>query len=231
MTQQLPLGVRLRDDASLDNFLPGANAAVLLALKAFLTDPQEQMIYLWGGAGCGKSHLLQALCHQAGRLGVSAAYFPLENPQDLAPDMCQGLEHYPLVCLDDLQAIAGQPAWEQALFHLYNRVRDSGGRLLVAADRPPSELGLLLPDLVSRLAWGVVFPLQELSESDKIAALQLRARQRGLQLTAEVAVYLLRRMPRDMTALYTLLERLDQASLVAKRSLTIPFVRQVLNQD
>lgn len=231
MSQQLPLGVRLRDDASLDNFLPGANAVVLSALNAFLTDPQEQMIYLWGAGGCGKSHLLQALCHQAGRQGVTAAYFPLANPQEQAPVMCQGLEHYPLVCLDDLQAVAGQPAWEQALFHLYNRVRDRGGKLLVAADRQPSDLGLLLPDLVSRFAWGTVFPLQELSETDKIAALQLRARQRGLQLTTEVAVYLLRRMPRDMTALYALLDQLDHASLIAKRSLTIPFVRTVLNLD
>lgn len=228
MSQQLPLGVRLRDDASFENFSPGSNTIALRALEGFLADQNEQQIYLWGASGSGKSHLAQALCHQASERGILAVYFPLAEPDQLHPSMCEGLERYGLICLDDIQCVSGSEAWQYALFHLYNRMRDQGGKLLVTADQPPAQLGITLPDLVSRLTWGVIIALQELSEAEKVIALQLRARQRGLSLSDEVASYLLRRCPRDMAVLYAMLEQLDQASLAAKRALTIPFVRDVL---
>ncbi|HKJ75832.1 MAG TPA: DnaA regulatory inactivator Hda [Gammaproteobacteria bacterium] len=221
---QLPLGVGLRDDATFTNFLPGPNAGALAVLEA----GNEQAVYLWGGWGSGRTHLLQAACHAAAAAGGAPAYLPLSAAEDLAPAMLEGLEVAPLVCLDDVQAVAGRADWERGLFDLYNRVREAGGRLVAAADAAPGALGLVLPDLASRLAWGPVYHLEALSDDQKKEALCRRAERRGMELGEDVATYLLRRCPRDLHSLFGLLERLDHTSLAAQRRLTIPFVRQVL---
>jgi len=218
------LRIGLRDSATYANFLPGANAAALYTLQQAI----EPFVYLWGGSGCGKSHLLQAACHAEAERDGSPAYLPLRELATADSSICQGLEHMSLVCLDDLQAVVGQRGWEEALFHLYNGVRESGGRMIVAADASPFALAVELPDLRSRLGWGPVFALQALDDAGKLSALQLRAQVRGIELSDEVGAYLLRRAPRDMHALFALLERLDQASLAAQRRLTIPFVRELL---
>ena len=188
------------------------------------------MIYLWGPRGCGKSHLLQALCHATTAKGLAPVYLPMQELVALSPAILQGLEQQALIAIDDIQIIAGKAEWEEALFHLYNRVREEGQWLVVSANVAPAGLALSLPDLTSRLGWGPVFQLMPLTDTDKRAALLLRARRRGLEMGNEVVEYLLRRCPRDMDSLFNLLNQLDQASLAAKRKLTIPFVRQLLDK-
>ncbi len=229
---QLPLGVRLRDDATFANFYPGANAAAqgyverLCEAEAGWT---ESLIYLWGGSGVGRSHLLQAACLRMEQLGLLAVYLPLMELVEHGPSILDNLEQCELVCLDDVQALAGRADWEEAVFHLFNRLRDSGRRLLLAANAAPRELPVQLPDLQSRLSLALVFQLQELAEEDKLRALQLRASRRGLQLSDEVGRFILTRGARSMSGLFDLLERLDQASLQAQRKLTIPFLKEVLD--
>ena len=222
---QLPLGIGLKDAATFDNFYPAGNELLLQALQ----QGNDTMLYIWGPAGSGKSHLLQALCHATAANGHSPVYLPLQELVSLSATLLEGLEQQALIAVDDIQTVAGLSHWEEGLFHLYNRVRDSGHRLVVSATAAPAGLALTLPDLVSRLGWGPVFQLAVLTDFDKRAALQLRAHRRGLEMGDEVAEYLLRRCPRDMDSLFNLLNRLDQASLAAQRRLTIPFVRQLLD--
>ena len=85
-----------------------------------------------------------------------------------------------------------------------------------------------MPDLASRLDWGRVVGLLPLDDADKLRALQLRAQLRGLSLSDDVGRYLLQHLARDMRSLCHALERLDRASLVAQRRLTLPFIKQVL---
>ncbi|CAN5419203.1 DnaA regulatory inactivator Hda [soil metagenome] len=228
MLNQMTLAVRLRDDATFTNFYPGANQQVLSYLKQTIQGQGERAIFLWGKEGVGRSHLLQACCHYAEEQGLSALYLSLQSVQSVAPAMLMGLESYALICIDDIDGIAGQPNWEEALFHFYNRLHERGSRLVVSATHPPLEISLSLRDLTSRLAWGMVFQLHALTDEDKIAALQLRAAQRGLRLQQSVARFLLQRCPRSMAQLFAALERLDEASLTAQRHLTIPFVKQIL---
>lgn len=227
---QLPLGIKLRDEATFANYHAGPNAQVIAGLRALASPAggQQSQIYLWGASGSGRSHLLQAACHEAAAAGVLAMYLPLSDLLDHDSSIFEGMEQFDLLCLDELEALAGDPVWEEALFHLYNRLRDQGGSLLVAADAAPRALGLALPDLSSRLGWGVVFQLQSLDDEDKQQMLQMRAALRGLQLPDEVARYILSRGARGMGELFTALERLDQASLQAQHRLTIPFVKRVM---
>jgi DnaA family protein len=228
---QLPLGVRLRDDATFANYYPGANAAALGYVQRLCTANAgwtESLIYLWGATGVGRSHLLQAACLGFEQRQEQAVYLPLTEVVGYGPQIVESLEQYALVCLDDLQAAAGLPDWEEALFHLFNRLRDNGRCLLLAAAASPRELAIKLPDLQSRLSLALVFQLQSLSDEDKLRALQLRASRRGLHLSDEVGRFILNRGARGMGALFELLEQLDSASLQAQRKLTVPFIKEIL---
>ncbi len=230
MSVQLPLGLRLRDSATFDGFVPGGSAAAVDSLRSLAQGGEPPMLYLWGAPGTGRTHLLQAACHHAAGCDRAAAYAPLADAGELTPELLDGMELQALVCLDDADAVAAQPRWEEALFTLFNRVREAGGHLAVAAAAPPARAGFRLPDLVSRLSWGAVFHLHELDDNAKSTALMARARARGMDMPGEVARYLLRHCPRDMRALFALLERLDTSSLAAQRRLTIPFVKEVLER-
>lgn len=225
---QLPLNVQLRDDATLANYYSGENREVVECLDALDRSDREKPIYLWGAPAVGKSHLLQAVCQKTGVGGSSVAYLPLAELKSFSPSMLDGLERLDLVCIDDIHSVAGDSGWEAELFHLLNRCRDNAARVIASGDASPGRLALHLSDLKSRLSWGLVFHLRPLSDEQKMSALQLRARQRGLELPLEVARFLLRHHHRDMAELFSLLERLDHASLAAQRRLTIPFVRQWL---
>lgn len=231
--QQLSLGVSLNDDATFGNFYTVAgsnNQQVLTALWHLARgEGDEAFIYIWGAGGVGLTHLLQAACHEAAGRGLAVQYLPLRDLLGFAPEpLLEGFETLDLICIDDLDLVAGSREWELALFCLFNSVRDNGGRLLTAALCSPHHLPVQLPDLRSRLAWGVVYQVDSMTDADKQKALQSRARARGLELSAEVAQYILHRAPRDMNELFFCLNRLDDASLAEQRRLTIPFVKRVL---
>ncbi|MBS8267257.1 DnaA regulatory inactivator Hda [Halomonas litopenaei] len=226
---QLPLGVGLRDDATFDNYHPGANATLVECLSHQFDDNGEPFLYLWGGDGVGRSHLLQAACHQASARDLRTLYLPLEELGHFPPLMLEDVERLDLVAIDDLDRVVGRKRWEEALFHAFNRLRDSGKRLLIAADRPPRQLDIKLADLASRLTWGMTFHLRQLSDEDRMQALKLRAHLRGIELPDEVARYILHRGARELSELFRSLEVLDNASLSAQRKLTIPFVKKALD--
>ena len=239
VTEQIPMQFAWQDGFSFENYFMGAalegniqnsNAEAVHQLQRMSAGEidAEQFLFLWGFTSSGKSHLLQAACQQAADSGLTVAYLPLTELGDLQSEMFAGLEQLSLVCIDDVQLLAENKETEEALFHLYNRMRDAGSKLLVAGDAAPNALQIKLADLQSRLTWGPVFYLQELSDENKIDALQLRAKVRGFELTEEVGLFLIRRSARDMISLFALLDRLDEASLAQHRKLTIPFVRGLI---
>lgn len=224
MINQLTLGVGLKEVATFSNFVAGQNGSLIQTLQ----ETNERVVYFCGTGGQGCTHLLQACCHEATANKMTSLYLPLSHLIDYSPAVFEGIESLALVCIDDLQFIAGKPAWEEAFFHAYNRMQDTQTRLIMAANVLPKSLGLILPDLVSRLNWGVVFQLQPLTDDEKLAVLMLRAERRGLTLSEEVGKFILTHCPRHMTTLFAALDALDKASLAAQRKLTIPFVKTVL---
>lgn len=231
MSVQLPLGLSLKDGATFENFVAGPNQGAVRTLEQCIAHGEHPAVYLWGAAGTGKTHLLQAACYRMAQRGQPVAYLPLGEASEFRVDALQGLESMPLICIDDVHSVAGDMAWEEALFDLFNRMYERGHCLIFAAIAGPAEIGLGLADLASRLAWGPVFHLRQPDDADKLQALVVRAGERGLDLPEEVGRYLLRHYPRDMKALLRVLDRLDSASMVAQRRLTIPFVKQALEQQ
>jgi DnaA family protein len=225
--RQIPLGVRLPDRAVFAGFLPAHNVQALEHVRGVAGGERSGLTWLCGPGGCGKTHLLQAAC-AAASARMRAGYVPLAAVATLGVGVLDGLLQLECLCLDDIDRVAGQADWERAIFSLLCELEDTGGRLLLAAQTPPALVRWALPDLGSRCAAGAVFQLRALDEDEQRAALQLRARLRGLELPEETWQWLRRRFPRDMRTLYELLDTLDEAALAAQRRLTVPFIREVL---
>lgn len=231
MGQQLPLDFKFNNEFTFESFVGDSNEELLVALKNISLLDDVPFIYIWGKQGSGKSHLLQALCQSSSFSEKPVAMIPLnanEECEQFAPQMLDGLEAMSLLCFDDVNGIAGKAEWQTALFHLYNRARDNSTPLVVTGDSPPAQLNIDLADLKTRLGWGLIFQLHELNDESKLKALQLRAQHRGMELNAEVGEFLMRRFSRDMSNLIKLIDKLDNASLREHRRLTVPFVKQVL---
>lgn len=226
---QLTLGIALREVASFTNFVGGCNREALETLQQAVANGEPAAFYLWGESGAGASHLLQAICRAFTQRSEPAAYLPLTQLRGVPAAALTGMEQLAAVCIDDIDVICGDATWEEAIFHLFNRVRDAGGMLVIAGHAPPAHVGLRLADLRSRLGAMIGFHLHALDDDSKMHAMQLRARHRGMELPDDVAAFLLRHYRRDTKSLFALLDRLDETSLIAQRRLTIPFVKTVID--
>lgn len=226
--QQLALTMQRIDEASFADFCWSGNEFLQEQILHTLPEKKERLCYVWGVPGSGKSHMLQALCQAMSQAGHTVAYLPLKLLQDWDPAVMEGMAEHEWVVIDDIDHIAGKSNWEEALFHLYNRIQASEHSLLMTGAVPPAASQIHLPDLQSRLACGLILQIHELSDVDKIITLQHLAKKRGLDLSTNVGQYILNRCDRNMHDLQVILDRLDHASLVAQRKITIPFVKNVL---
>ena len=227
---QYTLAVTLPEDETLDSFYAAGQTAAVSFLKTYLHQPvQQNPVYLFGASGSGKSHLLYAACVQAQEQGLVSQLLTMAECRLLSPRLLDDLEQLDLVCLDNIQAIAGELSWQTAVFDLYNRMLEQGKALIIVGNEAPHKLGFQLADLVSRLQACTAFQLRLLTDDDKQKLLQQKARLRGIDLPDEVARYLLNHQDRDIRALVAMLDKLDKATLVHQRKLTIPFVKDILN--
>ncbi|MGH8851418.1 MAG: DnaA regulatory inactivator Hda [Casimicrobiaceae bacterium] len=208
----------------LANFLPGRNAELVALLPRFVGGQVDETgLLLWGAAGGGKTHLLQAAIALAHEQRVAARGFA--HPGELAAATIDPGDA--LVVVDRVDsADAGAAA---AIFSLYNALKQSRGRL-VAASRTPLAALPLREDLRTRLGWGLVYEVLPLSDADKPAAMAAFAAQRGFALSPEVIDYLLRHGRRDLPSLLATLAALDRASLASKRPITVPLLKAWLQR-
>lgn len=227
---QIPLHFEFRANQTFGDFFPGGNGEMINHLHHCIAGSGEPFVFLWGGAGLGKSHLLHACCHEAQKRNLSSFYFDFANSEKADPDLLKGLEDCDLVCFDNIEHMAGKPDWEIALFNFFNQHRDLGHKLIVSSVRAPGALAIRLADLKTRLNWGLILKIKTLDENDRVSALIFKARQMGLEISPQAGRFLLNHSDRDPASLWSLLEKLDQASLSAQRKLTIPFLKLILNK-
>jgi DnaA family protein len=229
VSEQIPLRVWLTDEAQLDNYYAGtsANASVLEYLKS----NQPDILYLYGPSHSGISHLLIALTKRAEARGEKAQYIPLQEMLEAPAEMLKHLGSLDFLCLDDIDSIAKSDFWQNEVFHLYNELREQGCPMVFGSHSSPSELPITLADLRSRLLSGETWALEELTDEDKVVALQQRATGRGFNLSDGVARYLIDRQRRDMTSLIGILDKLDRLSLEQKKLITLPFVKTLIDSS
>jgi len=199
--RQLVLEIAPERTFSLANFVVGTNQELLTHLHALARGEfREAVLYLWGAVGSGRSHLLHAL-----RQSSASALYIVDDVETLDAD-AQG-----------------------ALFQAINAAREGGATVLAAGLQPPAQLQLR-EDVRSRLAWGLVYEVQALDDAARITYLEQEAARRGTHISSDVIRYLLNHVRRDLPTLVALMEHLDRYSLAQRRPLTIPFVREALEQ-
>lgn len=226
---QLPLPIHQIDDDTLENFYGDNNLLLLNSLRSNFAQLHQPFFFVWGQESSGKTHLLKAVSNYFLLHQRPAIYVPLKECHHFSPAVLDNLEYQEGVCLDDLQQVIGNSEWEEAIFDLINRIKERGKTLLLmSANQPIKSLAIKLADLVSRLNWGETYQLHPLADSQKVIVLQQKAQRKGLDLPLDTANFLLKRLERDNHTLFTVLEKLDKASLQAQRKLTIPFVKEIL---
>jgi DnaA family protein len=228
MTRQLPLALRWPAHQRFESFIRGPNGVAVDLLHAVARGAEASWLYLAGANGSGRTHLLIAACAAANDSGRSAQYLSLAALRAPRADAVRGFGGSDLLAIDDIDAIAGDRDAEHALFDLYNRCRAEHATLLFAATAPPAQLGVALPDLVSRLSACTQIALKPLGEDERRTLLRERALARGIELDDGVLDWLFARGKRDLTSLFEVLDRIDSASLAAKRRVTVPFLHGLL---
>jgi DnaA family protein len=225
--KQLALDLVRPPPPTLDNFVAGRNAELMQNLRRLAAHPTraapERIIYVWGMPGSGRSHLLRGVVAAVGEAGAATAY--VECKADMSFDA--SMARMNCVAVDNA-GLLGELA-QIGLFNLYNALKERDGILLVSGNVPPVQLGLR-EDLVTRLGWGLVYQVHALSDDEKVQALTQHAAARGFRLSAEICAYLLQRVRRDMPSLLAMLDALDRYSMETKRQVTVPLVRELLDE-
>ena len=231
MSEQLPLALRWPAHQRFASFVVGENATALRLAQDASVQPVPTRTFINGPLGSGRTHLLIAACAAASANGRAAQYLDLATlraPRAQAIRLFHGSR---VLAVDNVDAIAGERESEHALFDLYNRCHAEDTSLLFTALTTPAHLGIVLPDLVSRLASCTQVGLQVLDEAARRRLLQERAIARGIELDDSVLDWLFSRRARDLVSLMALLERIDHAALAAQRRVTVPFLRTLFAAD
>jgi DnaA family protein len=222
--EQLVFELAVPEPPCLANFLPGRNQELMAVLPAFIAGQHDATgMVLWGAAASGKSHLLRAAVVLAQERGLAARY--VAHPADVAGEP---IAERGLVAIDRIDEADAAAAG--SLFTLFNTLREGGGRMLAATRTPLATLEVR-EDLRTRLGWGLVYEVLPLADEEKSTALAACARERGLSLSGDVIDYLLRHGRRDMRSLLATLAALDRRSLATKRPITVPMIRDWLQQE
>ena len=222
--EQLVFELAAPEPPSLANFLPGRNEELLAVLPAFIAGQHNATgLLLWGAPASGKSHLLVAATALAQAHGLAARYTP--HPAHLADEQIGADALIAIDRVDEADAAAAG-----RLFTLFNALQERRGRMIVATRAPLATLNLR-EDIRTRLGWGLVYEVLPLADEDKSMALAAYARERGLSLPGDVIDYLLRHGRRDMRSLLATLTALDRRSLATKRPITVPMIREWLQQE
>jgi len=232
--KQLTLNVNLRDGLHFDSYYAAqnsSNAEVMNVLQSIFTSLEAQQNTIWGEKLSGKTHLLQACCAKAAEIHHTVSYIPLKDFKSYGTAVLEGLSQSQLLVIDDIETVLGNKEWEVALFNLINITRENGQSLLLSTVQNPRKLDCILPDLASRLIWGGSYQLQTLTDDEKPKALQTRAEQRGFNLSDRVIEYVYRRYPRDIESLMEILNKLDEESFRQKSLITVPFAKEILENN
>ncbi len=227
MSEQLPLALRWPAQQRFDTFITDGNDIAVDALTHAATS-ESPWIFLSGPPGSGKTHLLFAACAAASANGRTAQYLPLSKITNGREQSIRAFGGSAFLAIDDVDTIAGDELAEHALFDLFNRVRAENSSVLFAASAPPPQLGVTLPDLVSRLSSCTQLALRPLSDVARREAVRRRASARGIDLDDAVIDWMFDHTPRDLGSLAALIEQIDRASLAAQRRVTVPFLRKLV---
>lgn len=228
LAKQIPLRFEFQSNQSFSTFYPGNNQEIINHLHQ-LPSNNEQLTFLWGDAGTGKTHLLQAVSQETNKQGKTSFHFSFNKNNLPSASMLDGLENIDLVCFDNIDQISGNAEWEHNFFNFYNVHRDNSKQLVLSSTCPPKFLAFQLTDLKTRMSWGLTFKINYLSDEQILKALIHKANYLGFEIPLKVGQFLMTHYARDLPSIWKILDKVEQETLAAKRKLTIPFLKQIMS--
>lgn len=233
MFVQLPLKIGLREEVCFDTYIAEEEGVAfkLAQFQQSLSDRQsDESFYVFGEVGTGKTHLLQAACRFVTEKNRASVYLPLaDSSLPLIADVLHGLEQTPLVCLDDVDHVMGDPDWELALANLVMRSKALGHQVVMSGSSDVTSWSVETTEWLQALMSVMPIALKPLTrKQDIVLALQRHAQKLGFELPIEVGNYLVKQFSNDLQELLSVLKLLEQASFVEKRRMTLPFVKHIL---
>jgi len=229
--RQLILDIQLHDQMNFANFFIGNNIQLINILKNLSIVGGPFSIFIYAQTGLGKSHLLNAVCQLFSDKYIPVAYLPLEDVKQFELNILDNIENLDLLCIDDIHLIAGNHAWEKAIFHCFNNILHNNKKIVITSNIPPQYIPFKILDLKSRMLGGLIYPIFELNDDEKISSLKLKAKIRGINLNTRVAKFLLNHYDRSQNKLFDFLEKIDRETLEAKRKITVPFLKVILQKN
>ena len=224
--KQLTFPWNKENKSSFDSFYTTKlNKQLLFLLK---DEVLKEDLLIYGAKDSGKTYLLQALCNQFNNQGKSSFFLPMRQAIELSVDILDSLENIELVCIDGIESLVGNKAWEIGLFNLINRSFNSNNRLIFTSANNIDGMNFELKDLDSRLRKIQSHELHSLADDDILYALKHIANLRCIELGSKEAQYLLTYADRNISDLVKILESLDQLSMEMKRKITIPLIKEVI---
>ncbi len=222
---QIPLPLSFDKRFSLENYISENADFIRQNITALFDETGEPLIGLWGGLDSGKTHLLNACAHYARHCSVQFHLFDALQLLEFDVGCFGELPAGSVLGVDNLDLLSGNRAWEELFYQLINRVKAGELRMVFSVSRNPRDIGFRLPDLKSRLMWGLLIALQTPDNDNLAEVIKFRANLLGLELTDNVLNYLMTHYSRKLSEQMKLLYKLDHAALTSKRKITIPLIR------
>jgi len=228
---QIALPLSFDRQFSFDNYISANRDFIVTSLCGLINGKADNIVGLWGGTDCGKTHLLNACAHYAREQSVAFQLYEGTQLLEYESKQLGDVEPSAVLAVDNLDAICGHRGWEEKFYQLINQCRDQGARLLFALSSKPQDLICKLPDFQSRLSWGLLLELPSTDDSGVRQIVVQRAHLLGLELSQEVVSYLFTHYSRRLSDQMTILQSLDRASLRQQKKITIPLIKQVLAEN
>ncbi len=223
-----------------ESFIDSPSSSFALSAARDLVDKPDapfQSLFIHGGPGSGKTHLLMAMGNKASNKGQDTLYVSCKEwvgkLNSAAPE--QGLEwasevsRHQLLLVDDVDALAGAPQAQEILYQVYNTIRESGDRLAMTSRIPPGRFQKTESFLTSRFQWGLTVEIGSLDEETQASVLTKLGKDRGLELPEHVLNFLAQRLPRDYPSLKNAIEKINTESLRQKKKVSLPLIKSVLD--